>query len=108
MRGACGVFDRDVCAGAAVSDDADAELDRVLPGDPEHCDAGLVSGRFFTCSRGLHAAHVIGGLIPLEIVIARGAAGAVFAEFHPGIRYVTVYWHFLDVIWVALFTLIYF
>ncbi len=56
----------------------------------------------------LHAAHVIGGLIPLGLVIAKARGGKYSRNFHPGVRYCTIYWHFLDVIWIVLFCCIYF
>ena len=62
---------------------------------------------FFYVLTGLHAAHVIGGLIPLAIVLPRAIGGRYSANFHPGVRYCTIYWHFLDIIWVALFVAIY-
>jgi len=58
---------------------------------------------------GLHAAHVIGGLIPLVVVTRRAMAvgGARYsANYHPGVRYCAMYWHFLDAVWVALFTIL--
>jgi cytochrome c oxidase subunit 3 len=65
--------------------------------------AGPYLGLFFVLT-GLHAAHVIGGLIPLAIVWTRRSRYS--ANFHPGVRYCAMYWHFLDVIWLILFSLI--
>jgi cytochrome c oxidase subunit III len=64
-------------------------------------------GTFFILT-GLHAAHVVGGLIPLAIVYVRARQGRYSRNFHPGVRYVAIYWHFLDVIWLLLFAVIYF
>ncbi len=68
---------------------------------------GPYKAMFFVLT-GLHAAHVVGGLIPLSIVLHNAKAGRYSRNFHPGVRYVTIYWHFLDVIWIVLFLLIYF
>ncbi len=68
---------------------------------------GAYLGMFFILT-GLHAAHVVGGLIPLAVVYARAKKGRYSRNFHPGVRYATVYWHFLDVIWIVLFSMIYF
>jgi len=68
---------------------------------------GAYLGMFFVLT-GLHAAHVVGGLIPQGIVIYRARQGRYSRNFHPGVRYCTIYWHFLDVIWILLFCLIYF
>jgi cytochrome c oxidase subunit 3 len=68
---------------------------------------GAYLGMFYVLT-GLHAAHVVGGLIPLGIVIYRAGRGRYSRNFHPGVRYVTAYWHFLDVVWCVLFATIYF
>lgn len=52
---------------------------------------------------GLHAAHVVGGLIALGIVGAKSALGRYGSGWHPGVRYAAMYWHFLDGVWVVLF-----
>ncbi len=53
----------------------------------------------FMVLTGLHAAHVIGGLVPLGLVawlaIARGVVP-------PSLPDTTIYWHFLSVIWICL------
>ncbi len=52
---------------------------------------------------GIHAMHVIGGLIPLMIVTSRALGGRYSADHHPGVQYCTTYWHFLDGVWLILF-----
>ncbi len=52
---------------------------------------------------GLHAAHVIGGLVQLGVVTRRSFRGAYTAQYHPGITYAAMYWHFLDAVWVVMF-----
>jgi cytochrome c oxidase subunit 3 len=52
---------------------------------------------------GLHAAHVIGGLILLAVVTARAFHGRYSSSFHPGVTYATMYWHFLDIVWLVMF-----
>ncbi len=54
----------------------------------------------------LHALHVIGGLIPLGIVTRKAHAGAYSGRSHAGVQYVTMYWHFLDAVWIVLFVII--
>jgi cytochrome c oxidase subunit 3 len=68
---------------------------------------GAYLGMFFVLT-GLHAAHVVGGLIPLTVVLHRARQGRYSQNFHPGVRYSTMYWHFLDVVWIVLFLSIYF
>jgi len=52
---------------------------------------------------GLHAAHVIGGLILLAVVTARAFRGCYSSGFHAGVTYTAMYWHFLDVVWLVMF-----
>ncbi len=52
---------------------------------------------------GLHAAHVIGGVIQLIVVTVKTFRGAYSQEYHPGIIYTAMYWHFLDIVWLVLF-----
>lgn len=56
---------------------------------------------------GLHAAHVVGGLIPLSVVTRRAFRGAYTREHHPGVQYCAMYWHFLDAVWLVLFTVMF-
>jgi heme/copper-type cytochrome/quinol oxidase subunit 3 len=41
-------------------------------------------------------------------VLGNAKRGRYSRAFHPGVRYVTLYWHFLDVVWLILFCLVYF
>lgn len=52
---------------------------------------------------GLHALHVIGGLIPMTIVTRKALAKAYSVDYFPGVHYSAMYWHFLDAVWVVLF-----
>ncbi len=63
-------------------------------------------GFTFYILTGLHAAHVVGGLIPLAVVTARAFRGRYSAEFHPGVEYCAIYWHFLDAVWVVMFAVL--
>ena len=65
-------------------------------------------GFTFYILTGLHAAHVLGGLIPLAAVTARAFRGRYSAAFHPGVEYCAIYWHFLDAVWVVMFAILMF
>lgn len=52
---------------------------------------------------GLHALHVIGGLIPMAVVTRRAIAGKYSPQEDAGVRHTAMYWHFLDAVWVVLF-----
>lgn len=64
-------------------------------------------GFTFYLLTGLHAAHVVGGLIPLVITTVRAFRGAYTTEFHPGVENVATYWHFLDGVWLVLFVVLF-
>jgi len=51
----------------------------------------------------LHALHVVGGLIPMGVVTYKALKGRYDHEQYAGVKYVTMYWHFLDLIWVIMF-----
>lgn len=51
---------------------------------------------------GLHAAHVVGGFIPLGIIIARAQRRLYTSSEHEGVRLVRQYWDYLGVVWVVL------
>jgi len=51
----------------------------------------------------LHAAHLIGGIIPLGVVTDHAWRNRYDHESHNPVKYVAMYWHFLDVVWLCLF-----
>ena len=61
---------------------------------------------FFTMT-GFHGLHVLGGLILLMIILYRGARGQFSSQHHVGVAAVTLYWHFVDVVWIFLFGILY-
>ncbi len=60
-------------------------------------------GFTFYLLTGLHGAHVLGGLFPLSVVTAKSFRGLYSSTNHAGIVYTSIYWHFLDVVWVLIF-----
>jgi cytochrome c oxidase subunit 3 len=67
--------------------------------------ANLYAFTFYMLT-GLHAAHVIGGLIPLGIVTRNSYAGRYSAEQSDGVLFCRMYWHFLAVVWIVMFVLL--
>jgi heme/copper-type cytochrome/quinol oxidase subunit 3 len=65
------------------------------------------SSAFFTMT-GFHGAHVLGGLVFLTLILARSLRGQFDAQHHVGVAAATLYWHFVDVVWVFLFFILYF
>ena len=56
---------------------------------------------------GLHAFHVTAGLIMLTIVLLLGLAGRVGPEQSARVDVLSLYWHFVDAVWVVVFTVVY-
>lgn len=56
---------------------------------------------------GLHAFHVTVGLIMLSIVLLFGLAGRVGPEQSARVGALSLYWHFVDAVWVVVFTVVY-
>lgn len=56
---------------------------------------------------GLHAFHVTAGLIMLVIVFAFGLTGRVGPEQSRRVDVLSLYWHFVDAVWVVVFTVVY-
>lgn len=52
----------------------------------------------------LHAVHVVGGLGPLLFTTVKGLRGRYDAAEHGGVTLISIYWHFLDVMWLLVFT----
>jgi cytochrome c oxidase subunit III len=56
---------------------------------------------------GLHAFHVTAGLIMLLTVAGLGLCGRVGVKQAGQIEVLSMYWHFVDVVWVVVFTVVY-
>jgi cytochrome c oxidase subunit 3/cytochrome o ubiquinol oxidase subunit 3 len=56
---------------------------------------------------GLHASHVTAGLVMLTIVLLFGLAGRVGPEQSARVDVLSMYWHFVDAVWVVVFTVVY-
>jgi cytochrome c oxidase subunit III len=61
---------------------------------------------FFTMT-GFHGAHVLGGLIFLSLVLGRALKGQFNSQHHVAVAAATLYWHFVDVVWIFLFAVLY-
>lgn len=58
---------------------------------------------FYYTAAGLHGLHVIGGMIAMAIVAMRAAKNQELQR----VELVGIYWHFVDVVWIFLFPLLY-
>jgi cytochrome c oxidase subunit 3 len=56
---------------------------------------------------GLHAFHVTAGLVGLSLVMVLALAGSVKQEHSYHVDVLSLYWHFVDAVWVVVFTVVY-
>jgi cytochrome c oxidase subunit III len=56
---------------------------------------------------GLHATHVVVGLIMLSLVLGFSFLGRVTEEHSEKLEVLSLYWHFVDGVWVVVFTVVY-
>lgn len=56
---------------------------------------------------GLHGAHVFIGLVLLLIVTTRAFRGHYSPEEHRGVEIPGIYWHFVDIMWIVVYTTVY-
>ena len=61
---------------------------------------------YFTLT-GFHGAHVFGGALMLGVVVYRGMAGQFSGKHHDMVEATSLYWHFVDVVWILLFSILY-
>lgn len=71
-------------------------------------DSGdTIYGTTFYTLTGFHGAHVAGGAIFMLVCLVRGLGGQFSAQHHEAIEACSLYWHFVDVVWIALFATLY-
>ena len=67
---------------------------------------GVFGTTFYTLT-GFHGAHVFGGAVGLTVVLARAMRGQFTARNHVAVEAVSMYWHFVDAVWIGVFSVIY-
>ncbi len=73
----------------------------VIPGRPAMFFA------LYYCLTGLHAIHVIAGIVVIGWVMIRANAGHFNGRYYAPVENVGLYWHLVDLIWIFLFPLLY-
>jgi len=66
-------------------------------------DIGNVAASFLYVITGLHVAHLLGGILALTVVLIKSFRGKYSSSNYNGIVVCSIYWHFLDALWVYLF-----
>ena len=68
--------------------------------------SGVFGSTFYTLT-GFHGAHVAGGAAFILIVLLRARSGQFTDRYHDTVEMASYYWHFVDVVWLGLFSTIY-
>ena len=76
------------------------------PTAPFSVGENAMSSVFFTMT-GMHALHVLSGVIFLTIVYRNGKKGLYSRERHFPVEAAAIYWHFVDVVWVFFYPALY-
>jgi len=79
---------------------------RELLAEGTTASTSLFGSTFFTLT-GFHGLHVLGGVLFMLYVIARAFQGRYTQDEHGGVELMGLYWHFVDVVWIFLFTIVY-
>jgi cytochrome c oxidase subunit III len=80
-------------------------LDFAFPG--RHASAVALFYGFYFVATGLHALHLVIGIFVLALIARKMLQGAYSARYHTPLTVAGLYWHFVDVVWIFLFPLIY-
>ena len=66
-----------------------------------------IAGAVFYMMTGMHAFHVLTGVLFLFIIYRNGTKGRYSAERHWAVEAATNYWHFVDVVWIFFYPALY-
>ncbi|HEY2664429.1 MAG TPA: heme-copper oxidase subunit III [Candidatus Binataceae bacterium] len=66
----------------------------------------LFSATFFILT-GFHGCHVLGGIIYNSVILLRGLAGKITQANSSLVEIAGLYWHFVDLVWILIFTFVY-
>ncbi len=75
-------------------------------GTPDPATAAIYGSTFFTMT-GFHGFHVTMGVICMTFVTIKAFRGKYSATDHRGVEVIGLYWHFVDLVWIILFTIVY-
>ena len=68
--------------------------------------AGLFPSTFYTMT-GFHGFHVTMGVLCMSFVTWKAFRGKYTGADHRGVEVIGLYWHFVDLVWIILFTIVY-
>ena len=83
------------------------EFTRVLPRGPARSHTNMFGTTFFVLT-GFHGAHVTVGVLILHVALGRARCrGSITQENSLNVELAGLYWHFVDIVWIIIFTLVY-
>jgi cytochrome c oxidase subunit 3 len=87
-------------------------VDALLAKDPElHLTPLIPYGNLWASCyfalTGFHALHVVGGLVIFAVILVMALMGRLARRHEGMIEYTGLYWHFVDIVWIFLFPLLY-
>lgn len=91
---------------AAAHDAHSAEGHHHGPVGPPPPNAGVFFSIYFTMT-GLHAIHVIAGIVAITWILVRSVKGHFGPMYFGPVDYVGLYWHLVDLVWIYLFPMLY-
>jgi heme/copper-type cytochrome/quinol oxidase subunit 3 len=68
--------------------------------------SNIFGSTFFTLT-GFHGAHVAVGIIWIGFVLVKAFRGNITLQNHLPVELVGLYWHFVDLVWILIFTVVY-
>jgi cytochrome c oxidase subunit III len=79
-------------------------LAHLAPGGVQHAELYFI---FYFAMTGLHAIHMVIGMGLLLWLVIRGRRGDFTPHYFAPVEVVGLYWHFVDIVWIFLFPLLY-
>jgi len=70
-------------------------------------EGGPLYGSTFYTMTGFHGAHVTLGVVALIFTTVKAFRGKYSAQDYGGVEIMGLYWHFVDLVWIILFTIVY-
>lgn len=79
----------------------------IIPGEEPIRPTDGAFGAMFFLMTGMHAFHVLTGLVFIALIWLNGRKGAYSAERHWGVEACAIYWHYVDLVWIFFYPALY-
>ena len=77
------------------------------PEHPEFLHQAQILFFLYFCMTGMHALHMIVGLGLLSFLLIQSSRNVFHAKYYAPVEMIGLYWHFVDIVWIFLFPLLY-